>query len=200
MGSGLDPVQLHEPAGLTFAGGRMFVADTNNHRILAIDLKTKQTTEFIVAGLTPPKATGAAPTDALPVAAGKAIALPAQKISGSGLKLNVKLQIPAGYKLNELAPVTVKVGASGEQTLLSADNLAKRHRGTTKDLTAQFEIPLQAASGQANLDLTLTYSYCREGASGVCRLHTTRWTLPLEVAATGGAAQIDLQTDMPKGN
>jgi DNA-binding beta-propeller fold protein YncE len=29
-----DPDVLHEPGGLAFAGGRLFIADTNNHRVL----------------------------------------------------------------------------------------------------------------------------------------------------------------------
>lgn len=32
-----DGVQLNEPGGLVWAGGRLFVADTNNHRIVTLD-------------------------------------------------------------------------------------------------------------------------------------------------------------------
>jgi hypothetical protein len=37
---GEEPV-LNEPTGLTVAGDTMYVADTNAHRIRAVDLKTK---------------------------------------------------------------------------------------------------------------------------------------------------------------
>ncbi len=53
-GNGLEPVQLSEPAGLAVSGNRLFIADTNNHRILVADLDTKSVSEFVVDGLTPP--------------------------------------------------------------------------------------------------------------------------------------------------
>ena len=55
-GSGLDPLQLSEPAGLSVAGDRLFIADTNNHRILAVDLATKAVEELTISGLTSPQA------------------------------------------------------------------------------------------------------------------------------------------------
>ena len=54
-GNGLDPVQLAEPAGMAIADGKMYVADTNNHRILVVDIVKKAAQELVVAGLTPPK-------------------------------------------------------------------------------------------------------------------------------------------------
>ncbi|MBA4030180.1 MAG: hypothetical protein C0478_04695 [Planctomyces sp.] len=53
-GVALSPPQLSEPAGLAVAGKHLLIADTNNHRILKVDLKTKAATEFKVEGLTPP--------------------------------------------------------------------------------------------------------------------------------------------------
>src|SRR4029078_5867940 len=34
---------FYEPAGLSVANGKLYVADTNNHAIRVVDLKTKQT-------------------------------------------------------------------------------------------------------------------------------------------------------------
>jgi thiol-disulfide isomerase/thioredoxin len=53
-GVGLAPVQLNEPAGLAIARGMLYVADTNNHRLLTVDLATKATRELTIEGLTPP--------------------------------------------------------------------------------------------------------------------------------------------------
>jgi len=36
------PSALYEPGGLSLAGNTLFIADTNHHRIVAIDLKAKQ--------------------------------------------------------------------------------------------------------------------------------------------------------------
>lgn len=53
-GASLDPPQFSEPAGLTIAGGKLYIADTNNHRLLTADLKTKAVSELTIDGLTPP--------------------------------------------------------------------------------------------------------------------------------------------------
>src|SRR5690606_7819102 len=53
-GESLDPPQFSEPAGLSVAGGTLFIADTNNHRLLTADLKTGQVKELTIDGLTPP--------------------------------------------------------------------------------------------------------------------------------------------------
>ena len=42
-------LQLDEPGGLTNGPGRtLLVADTNNHRILHLDLETRQTREIVL--------------------------------------------------------------------------------------------------------------------------------------------------------
>ena len=53
-GAGLDPVQFSEPAGLTIAAGRLYIADTNNHRLLTADLETGAVELLLIEGLAPP--------------------------------------------------------------------------------------------------------------------------------------------------
>src|SRR5882762_7805957 len=47
---------FYEPGGLAVAGDKLFVADTNNHAIRVVDLKTKETTTLQIKGLQPPVA------------------------------------------------------------------------------------------------------------------------------------------------
>ena len=48
--------QFHEPGGLSIAGDVLFVADTNNHVIRTIDLRTSIVSTLPMAGLAPPSA------------------------------------------------------------------------------------------------------------------------------------------------
>src|SRR5262249_58928504 len=49
-----DPPRFFEPGGLSVAGETLYVADTNNHRIRKVDLKSGQVTTLEIAGLAPP--------------------------------------------------------------------------------------------------------------------------------------------------
>jgi len=46
---------FYEPAGLSFAGDRLYVADTNAHRIRVVDVKAKKVTTLKLTGVEPPK-------------------------------------------------------------------------------------------------------------------------------------------------
>jgi DNA-binding beta-propeller fold protein YncE len=52
-----DPAAFDEPAGLSAAAGRLYVADTDNHMIRVIDLKTGKVATLHITGLEPPRAT-----------------------------------------------------------------------------------------------------------------------------------------------
>ncbi|RCS50670.1 hypothetical protein DTL42_10450 [Bremerella cremea] len=52
-GTADDPAQFDEPAGLTHAGGKLYIADTNNHLIRVLDLETKQVSTLEIKGLKP---------------------------------------------------------------------------------------------------------------------------------------------------
>jgi DNA-binding beta-propeller fold protein YncE len=45
---------LNEPGGLSIANGKLYVADTNAHRIRVIDLKTKEASTLTLSGVTAP--------------------------------------------------------------------------------------------------------------------------------------------------
>ncbi|MDA1231954.1 MAG: thioredoxin-like domain-containing protein, partial [Planctomycetota bacterium] len=110
-GISLDPLLLSEPGGLSVAGSSLYIADTNNHRIVVMDLKSKQSRIFEIAGLsgpTPPEVAPARDTaDAINVEA-KSIA------AGRQLAVKVALSIPNGYKLNDLSPVTWEIFTAEE--------------------------------------------------------------------------------------
>ena len=54
-GDSLDPPQLSEPAGVSIANGKLYIADTNNHRICVVDLQTRKMSVLTIEGLKPPK-------------------------------------------------------------------------------------------------------------------------------------------------
>src|SRR5207248_10769674 len=55
---------FYEPGGLSFANGKLYVADTNNHAIRVVDARTGQTATLMLNGLRPPEASAARTTEA----------------------------------------------------------------------------------------------------------------------------------------
>jgi thiol-disulfide isomerase/thioredoxin len=53
-GASDNPPQFHEPAGLAYAKGKLFVADTNNHLIRTIDLASGKVATLAIEGLAGP--------------------------------------------------------------------------------------------------------------------------------------------------
>jgi len=196
-GTRLTPARLHEPAGMAIAGDQFFIADTNNHRILTVPLDgdSSQVREFTIRGLTPPKAT---PPSRPPFPSGKGeIVSKPQKIApGKVLKIQIALRYPDGFKLNDLAPVRVRISAE-KQSLIAEETLARSHKATVKGNTATVLLPVTAASGMSTFSISASYSYCRGGTSGLCKLHTARWKVPVEIVPDGSEA-LSLETDLPR--
>ncbi len=190
-GSGLDPLKLAEPAGLTAVKNKLFIADTNNHRILVATLPSGDVSELKIDGLQPPPL----PKDSDDVAEGKeVISVPAQVLaSGEALNFSVNFKLPEGYKLNKLAKVTYKLEAVGDQSLVAADQLKARKVAEVKEDAAVISIPLAKKEGDAKLSLSLTFSYCRDGVGGVCKIKTVRWSIPVQASAAGKATSIKLE-------
>lgn len=183
-GNALDPVELKEPAGLTVAGGYLYIADTNNHRILKTDLKTKATKELVVKGLTPPVLQKADPNELL--ADNQAELSPIIVGNGAAATVKVEFDFQPGYHLNEVAPLLYKVTIQdGAKNLIAETDLNVRKRGEAGEKTATISLPLTGEKGQATVLLTINYQYCKDGTGGLCKFGSQQWKLPLTVAAEG---------------
>jgi thiol-disulfide isomerase/thioredoxin len=173
---------FYEPGGLALANGNLYVADTNNHAIRVINLKTKRATTLKLNGLIPP----AKSMQALETASGpnaEEIKVPLQRIHGGAGTLQIDVELPAGYHLNPLAPQRYKISVDGK-TVAIDEKVASR---STKDLKLPLRIPLTTNDvGPSNLRAQVTLFYCREDNTGTCRIRTLVWQVPIEVSNESG--------------
>jgi thiol-disulfide isomerase/thioredoxin len=190
-GNGLSPAQLSEPAGVSAIKGKLFIADTNNHRVCVVDLKSGAMSELKIDGLQPPPA----PKESTAAGDSKGVIdVAPQSVAGESLTFEVRLKLPEGFKLNKLDDkVRYRLEATGEQSLIAADQLKVRKVADVKDDVATFAVPLTKEPGEAKLSLSVSFTYCRDGVGGVCKLHTTRWNVPVKVSADGKASPIKLE-------
>ena len=187
-GAGLSPVQFAEPAGMTIAGTNLYVADTNNHRLLVINMTNKQAAELVIEGLTPPQpivAESAAGPE------GRLVAVDPQKLTvNDGIEFQVEFTLPEGFKLNPLFPAKYKVATDGD--LISADQQNVRHELATEGDAAKFKVPVAKKTGKATLLVSVTYGYCRDGKGGLCKVDTVTFKVPVELGS-GDAMPIVLK-------
>ena len=176
---------FYEPGGLTLVGDKLYVADTNNHAIRVVDLKTKQTKTLAITGLQPPQVNQ--PATAETSVNEEEIKLPVQKIRSADGSILLNLQLPAGYHLNPSAPHRYSVSVSDGSQLISIDsNSAVR---TLKNVELPVQIPFHVSGqGTAQLNASFSFVYCREDNTGVCRIKTLKWQAPIEVTNDAGAA------------
>ncbi len=187
-GKDLAAGQMSEPGGLSISGGRLFIADTNNHRICVADLNNKSVSELVIAGLTVPSPVRsvAAPDEPNAIQVS-----PLSVKTGSLLDVNVSLTVPEGYKLNDLAPVTWEVFAESDQAIVPADALAARDEATVNGSQASFQLPMTAVAGEATLLFRVSYGFCSENST-VCRLATAAWKVPITVSDEAEGAKLSL--------
>lgn len=177
--------RFYEPAGLSIAGDQLFVADTNNHAIRVVDLKTRLTSTLKINGLMPPAGTMAKQADDVGPNADE-VKLPTQLLrSGSNGVLIVDVALPAGYHLNPAAPQRYKVTVDNEKTMTIDSSVAS---GSSKDLKLPIKVPFMVAkAGSASLKVQATLFYCREDNTGTCRIKTLVWQVPVESSSVDSA-------------
>jgi len=182
---------FYEPGGLAVAGDKLYVADTNNHAIRVVDLKTKETKTLAIKGLQPPAATEAtANSDVAPNA--EEMKLPPQKVRAGEATLLINVELPAGYHLNPTAPQHYRISiANGAKSLVIG---AQDASGSTKGSVLPIRVPVKASeAGTADLRASFTFVYCREDNTGTCRIRTLVWQAPVEVVNdTAAGSEIKL--------
>jgi DNA-binding beta-propeller fold protein YncE len=195
---------FYEPGGLSVAYDKLYIADTNNQAVRVVDLKTKQTSTLNLKGLQPPAAismNGSNESKAAPNA--EETKLPTQTLrAGSDSSLLISVELPPGYHLNPAAPqrYRVEVEKGARQLVLSnpPNGVAWREKiinVSSKSLTLPLRIPFRTyESGTAALKVQATLFYCREDNTGVCRIKTLVWRIPVEVTnSSSGSNEIKLQ-------
>ncbi|MCP9495072.1 MAG: thioredoxin-like domain-containing protein [Pyrinomonadaceae bacterium MAG19_C2-C3] len=192
--AGGERTSFYEPGGLSIARGKLYIADTNNHAIRTVDLKTRQSATLHIKNLSAPDTAfiAASTTDVaseLTAANKNEIALPLQTISASDARLTVNVRLPEGYHLNALAPHRYTLAVTKGAELITLPDGKQTLTRSSKDLQLPISIPLKVtAAGAAELRVTTMLYYCREDNTGACRIKTLAWRVPIEIAKAGSGA------------
>lgn len=167
-------LMLFEPGGLSCVGDEVFIADTNNHRVIRADLRTKQWTELEFVGLQPPALERATAGTAKPT---RAVAAPARLRAGAKATLLLELHLPPNVHLNEGAPWSVEVRCEARR--LSATS---RRSGR---LPLAVVLPALTEQDGGMWTVEASFMCCRDGDAGACFPLDVTWSLAVTVSDDG---------------
>ncbi len=179
-----------EPAGISHAKGRLYVADTNNHSIRTIDLASGKVGTLSIVGLTPPNLPKVIAKPDFSRADQEKLKLTSIKAAAGGITLHVTLKLPAGMEINAEGPM--EYWLDSPQASGPLDRAVFGRRPLASPL-AEFDviIPVKGTGSDA-VAVSLNYLYCRHGEAGVCKAGSVVFTVPLSVTASGSTKPIEL--------
>lgn len=169
---------FYEPGGLAVTNDKLYVADTNNHAIRVVDLKTKETKTLQIKGLQPPASNQTATYDEVAPNA-EEITLPSQKLRATDAQVVIGVELPAGYHLNPAAPQRYAISIA--QGLEASNTPSGNANKTGKVASLPIQIPLAVGVGSAVIQASFTLVYCRDDNTGTCRIKTLKWRAPVEL-------------------
>ncbi len=190
-GDGEDPPHFYEPGGLSAAGSSLYVADTNNHKIKVVDLKTQAVKTLALSDLEPPHLAPRRPSFPNP----KTITAPAATVvPGKSITLAVSIELPKGFKLNEESPITYLVETPDKEGILAPDLSPSGDKLSPPKTHFKINVPLAKPpedGEKIDLKLSLLTLVCSEPSS-LCRIRSLIWTVPITFSASGSSDPISL--------
>ena len=171
---GPEPL-FYEPGGLAISDRVLFVADTNNHAIRTVDLENGTTSTLVLYGIehfTPPPGDDAFPGTIVTLA-------PVSVATGPG-SIELAIELPDGYKVNEEAPSSVSFVIAGA--------VASVTDGDVQSLTGAklpVEIAVEFHGGEGLITADVTLLYCRNDSEGLCVIEQIRFNQPVVVGESG---------------
>jgi thiol-disulfide isomerase/thioredoxin len=175
---------FNEPCGLAYAAGKLYVTDTNNHLIRTIALDgNHQVGTLTIDGLAPP-APPQPPAESRPNFKGAGqVTLPPVNVkpTDGAVHLAVRLELPSGYKINPLAPMRYWVEAQRTAGPLDRSTFGKLQKLEHPAAKFDIRLPVKESAGSETVTLSMNYYYCQEGESGLCKMGSVVWTIPLQL-------------------
>lgn len=162
-----------EPSGLSYAADKLYVADTNNHAVRVIDLKTKEVSTLKITGLTAPASREA--KEILPNR--EDVTVETQKVAPGKNELVIDLKLPVGQHLNPESTQVYRIKNTDKNIQIDES------MGSLKNPKLPIKIPFKVEPNtqKTMVEVQFTFAYCPiNDAKGVCKLKSLVWQVPIE--------------------
>jgi thiol-disulfide isomerase/thioredoxin len=179
---GVGPdARFNEPGGLSVGGGKLYIADTNNHVIRVADIETREVTTLVLVdmeGLLTRRPPDAAYN-------GKELTLEPQTIAPGAGTIQLEVTLPEGYKVNDRAPFSIEWLVDGEAESLIHLSAEDANRTIIKP-EFPLSFPATFTEGEGEITADLVIFYCEAEAESLCFIERIRVTTPVTISSGGG--------------
>ncbi len=173
---GKDP-RFYEPGGLSFANDKLYVADTNNHAIRVVDMKTKEVNTLQIKGLKTEVSKDMSQS-AIPSFA-KSVELPLKTLkTDADIQLTLNINLPKGYHLNPNAPLIYRIDA-GNSIQVEQPNNDVRLENPVLPIKASFKTGSEIE--KTEIKVSVNFYFCREDNQGACYVDAVVWNQPIKL-------------------
>jgi hypothetical protein len=116
---------------------------------------------------------------------GEALEAARQTIEPGDATLKLQLELPAGYKLNALAPSAVAVVSAQKQIVT-----LKQEGENIRNPKFPVSIPIKAVEGETTIEAHYVIYYCESAKESLCFIKEAKITLPVRVKKGAGARSL----------
>jgi hypothetical protein len=179
-----------EPGGLDAAGGKVYIADTNNHALRVLNLQDGRAATAVLTGIDRFNA---------PVRPGR----PAEVLVFDTVRLKpgessivIEVGLPEGYKINPTAASLAAVSAEGEAVALPGETEARE-----VGLSFPLRFPLTVEGGKGEVTAELSLVYCEAVNEELCYFEDVSLRVPVEVRRLFAEQELALRhtIELPTG-
>lgn len=168
--------EFNEPGGLAKLGNKLFLADTNNHLIRALDLETKKVSTLKIK-----------PKEEVSVPSGRKITIEQQEIKSGEIEFVLSAKLPPDFKLNPNAPQSLKLFLDSKKSPLKKQMLKA-------ELPFSLSAPVSSTDKKAVFE---TYIYFCSKDEKICLFDHFQIEIPLKISERG-KSKIDLEVKLQK--
>ena len=178
--------KLDEPAGLSAADGKLYIADTNNHLVRVFEIATGQLSTLTFRNLAAITTAGAGRVTK--------VELPAVTVSPGATNLRISLKTPEEFHLNGLAPSKLELTSASPAVLGLGERTLE---WSTDEASVTIPVPVALTEGSTTLTAVASVYYCRTGEEALCFIGQFELVLPVTVSASSTNGELALSYELP---
>src|SRR3989338_1997605 len=192
--NGKEP-RFYEPGGLSFANNKLYIADTNNHAIRVIDMKTREVNTLQIKGLKTEVSKDMLLSAIPPFA--KLIELSVKTLKADAdIQLTLNIQLPKGYHVNPNAPLIYHIDAGSG---IQVEQSNREVRSEKPELPIIISGKTTSEEKSTDVKVSVSFYYCREDNQGACYMDAVVWHLPIKIEkeSANTAVTLDYGVKLP---